>query len=454
MKRLRTPFAIFTAALLLTWPALLNRYPLLYPDAIGYLSDGRPTFFALFHHGTVKAMRSEFYSLGIFPFHWNLTPWPIIGLQALLTSYVLWLTIRAFVPRHTIRYYLAITVGLSLLTSVSWYVSLIMPDILGALVYLALYLLVFRRETLTRAERIALSLIAVWGITAHATHLMLAAGLCALLEMLYLFRWPPIARRGREVVQIIALVLIAVGAQLALHTWLYGQPTLNGNHPPYLMARIIADGPGALYLQQNCGHLDWAICAYVNNLPDNDDDFLWDPTGVWSTSDEPAHRRMLAEEMPLVRATLRAYPRQQIAASFANFMFQLNDFGVNDFDNNIWMQAALEGPLPGSSAAYARTLQARSIVPTTAFTVLQRWVVIPSALVIAGLLPWLIRRRREHLLGLLVIVVPVLLANAFVTAVLSSSDSRYQARIIWLVPLVAILALLDHFKPIVPRGTI
>ena len=82
-----------------------------------------------------------------------------------------------------------------------------MPDILGALLYLALYLLVFARETLSRVERIALSIVAVWGVTAHATHLMLAAGICASPELLYLF---PVAttyaHRGRELFQIIALV--------------------------------------------------------------------------------------------------------------------------------------------------------------------------------------------------------------------------------------------------------
>ena len=113
--------------------------------------------------------------------------------------------------------------------------------------------------------------------------------------------------------------------------------------------------------------------------------------------------------------------------------------------------------IPSSATAYSRTLQARSIVPTNAFTILERWVVLPSALLLAVLLPWLWRtaytgrddreseysRQRMRLLGLVVIVVPTLFANAFLTAVLSSSDSRYQARVIWLVPLLAALAALD-----------
>jgi hypothetical protein len=57
-----------------------------------------------------------------------------------------------------------------------------------------------------------------------------------------------------------------------------------------------------------------------------------------------------------------------------------------------------------------------------------------------------------RLLGLVVIVVPTLFANAFLTAVLSSSDSRYQARVIWLVPLLAALAALDLFGQRGQRG--
>jgi hypothetical protein len=88
-------------------------------------------------------------------------------------------------------------------------------------------------------------------------------------------------------------------------------------------------------------------------------------------------------------------------------------------------------------------LQAHDAVPSNAFTILQRWIVIPSAILLAALLPWLVRHRRYRLLGLMVVVAPTLIANALITAVLSSLDSRYQARIIWLVPLVAVLALLD-----------
>ena len=101
--RIGRSLVVAAGALVMLWPAIFNGYPLLYPDSISYLGDGRPLARILFLH-TPKgylAMRSEFYSLGIFPFHWNVTAWPIIVLQSLLTSYILWLVVRSFAARST-----------------------------------------------------------------------------------------------------------------------------------------------------------------------------------------------------------------------------------------------------------------------------------------------------------------------------------------------------------------
>jgi hypothetical protein len=437
------------AAVALCWPAFLNHYPLIFPDSVSYLGDGRGVARALFLHRPLgmEPGRSEFYSLGIFPFNLGLSPWPIVALNAALTAWVLWLVVRSLLPRATAGTYLLLVAGLSALTSVSWYVCFLMPDILGPLVYLAIYLLVFARETLSGAERWGLAVLALWGITAHATHLMLAMGLLLLLVLLWvLVRRVPALRgaiSGAGLVRVALLIAVAMAAQMGLHAYLYRRPSLFGNHPPYLMARIIADGPGTLYLQQHCASLDWAICKSVGHLPDNDDDFLWTEGGVWSSADKATQQRLMAEEMPLVLATVRAYPRMQAARSWANFIGQIQDFGVNDFDNNDWMQQQLPLVIPNAATRYARSLQARSAVPTQRFTRLQRWIVIPAAVLAVVLLPWIWLRRRHRLLGLAVVVLPALVANALVTAVLSSSDSRYQARVIWLLPLLAALIAMD-----------
>ena len=441
--------AVVAGALLMLWPAILNGYPLLYPDSISYLGDGRPLARILMLHGPkgYLAMRSEFYSLGILPFHWNGTAWPIVALHALLTSYVIWLVVRSLAARCSARpvalRFLSLAGLLSLTTSLGWYVCFIMPDILGPVLYLSIYLLVFAREALSARERWTVAAIAWWAMTAHSTHLMLAVGVCILLGLLLLLRWPPMHQRGRGVAGVAAIILLAAAAQMALHGHLYGEPSLNGNRMPYLTARIVADGPGRWYLQQHCGELKWAICQWAGSLPDTDDDFLWADGGVWQSASSDAQQRMLREEMPLVLATVRAYPRAQMQRSLANFREELGNFGLWDFTPNEWMESEIDTALPGARVRYLRTRQAQGRLPVKFFSTVQQWVVIASALAIVASLPLLWLRRRWRLLGLAAIVVPVVIANAFVTSVLSEVDSRYQGRVIWLIPLAAGLILLD-----------
>ncbi len=453
--RIGRGLVVVTGALLVLWPAILNGYPLLYPDSMSYLGDGRPLARILFLHAPkgYVAMRSEFYSLGTFPFHWNGTAWPIIILQALLTSYILWLAVRSLTARslnarspnsrRTALQFFTLTALVSLTTSLAWYVCFVMPDALGPVVYLVIYLLVFARETLTTRERIAVGVIAAWGMASHSTHLMLAAGVCILLALLLVLRWPPLRARGRAIGGVAAIVLVVVSAQMLLHGYLYGKPSLFGNRMPYTMARFIADGPGRWYLQQHCGELDWAICDRVGDLPDNDDDFLWTDGGVWQGATPAKQREMLKEEWPLVLATVRAYPGAQLRVSLANFGTELTNFGLWDFTPNPWMESELNKVLPGALPRYLRTRQAQSRLPNIFFTTVQQWVVLASALAIVICVPLLWWWRRWRMLGLVAVLVPAVIANAFLTAVLSEVDSRYQCRVIWLIPLLAGLIVLD-----------
>ena len=87
----------------------------------------------------------------------------------------------------------------SLTTSLAWYVCFVMPDILGPVLYLAVYLLVFAHDTLSTREKGAVAVIAAWSMASHSTHLLLATGLCVLLALLFVLRWPPLRARGRAI---------------------------------------------------------------------------------------------------------------------------------------------------------------------------------------------------------------------------------------------------------------
>jgi nitrate reductase NapE component len=435
--------AVFVGALLMTWPAIFNRYPLLYPDSMTYIGDGRVVARAVFLHklSDYYGFRSFIYSLGIFPFHWLLSLWAVVALQALLASYVICLVVRSILPRQTVWCYLIICALLSLLTSMSWFASEVMPDILGPLLYLCIFLLVFARETLSRVERWAVILIAWWGVASHATHLILAAGMCIFLAFLWVLCRKSTIIRLRAVGEVALIVFFAAAAQVALHTYLYGEPSLNGERPPFLMARVIADGPGRWYLEQHCGEVRFAICDYVHNLPTDSDDFIWGENGVWQSASEETEKRMRQEEVPLVLATLRAYPGAQISKSLANFWAQLTTFGF-ELDANDWVLKEFDNVLPGGKPHYLQSRQARDAIPFDFLVVVQYCAVIASVVAIGvfGFLVW--RRRSPRIVGLGLVILLAVVANAFVTGALSTVEDRYQSRVVWLIPFLAcVLAL-------------
>jgi len=437
--------AVAAGALFLSWPAFYNGFPLLYGDSMTYLDDGPIVARAVFLHSlsSYYGVRSFFYSLGILPCHWNHSAWPIVALQCLLVAWVVWLAVRSVAPRHSISRFLALVGFLGLLTSVGWYAAFIMPDVLGPLLYLSIYLLVFAEDTLSRAERWSLYPLIGWAVTAHATHLLLAAALCALLVLFAALERRSSPRRMRAVGRVAAAVALAAAAQMALHGYLYGKPTLNGERPPYLMARMIADGPARLYLEKNCNQLQWAICNHLKSLSGDTDEFLWGDDGIYQSSSDEEKALLSSEEMPLAVATLRAYPREQLYQSAANFRGQLFAFGLYGFDPSPWILAEFNHVLPSARGSYMQSRQATDALPLDLLTDIQWWTVVASLAAMVALVPLLWRRHSVRVAGLGLVVVSMVVFNAMVTGVLSVVDDRYGCRVIWLVPLLAGLLLLD-----------
>jgi hypothetical protein len=445
-QRLRRMLAVVLGAGLLCRPALFNRYPFFYPDSLDYIAAGSRVARALFLHRSSDfyGLRSLFYSLAILPLHWERTPWPIVFGHALLIAYLLWLVARSLLPRPLIGVYLLLMVALSIFTGLGWFVSRILPDILAPALVLAVFLLAFCWESLARAERCIVTAVAWLCIVSHASHLLLAAALCLVLTPVFLLQ----GRKWFAVTARIALIMVVgIAAQLALNWYLNGRPSLNGERPPFLAVRVISDGPGRWYLRDHCNPPQFAICKYLSIAGDDSDPLLW----TIADAPEDEQQQILHEEMPLVLATVRTYPRQQLAASLRNFWRQLYTFDLDDFGADEYVKEHIGEISPGIRESYLRSRQAHDDMPIDLVTGIQLAAVIVSLIVIllaAGL--WR-RIRSWRLTGLSWLVALALLANAAITGVLSTVEDRYQGRMIWLVPLLTgfcvTLAVLQRRAP-------
>jgi len=441
----------------MTWPALYNRYPVLYPDSISYLEGGRLVARAIFLHkfSTNYGGRSLIYGLGILPLHWNITPWPVVALHAFLTAYLIWLVVRSIVPRRTVMSYFALVIPLSLFTSLGWFVSLITPDILGPVLYLSIYLLVFAGETISPRERMAVVLIASWAVASHITHLILASGLCFLLAAVLVLQRQPVRSWVGVISKVAMIILLAASAHLALHMYLYGRPSLTGRRPAFLLARVIADGPGRWYLQHHCGEVRFAICDHVQQIRSDmsTDDFLWEQGGIWQGASLATQERLRTEETAFVLATLRTYPRAELTIAARNFWEQLTTFALYGYGPDPWISEAFDRALPGERWRYLQTRQAQGALPAEFSTTAQNWMVITALGLIGALSMFRWRHLSPQLVGLTVIIVSITIANAFVTGVFSNVEDRYQSRVIWLLPLLAGLFVLEWLA-YRPRGTL
>jgi hypothetical protein len=317
-----------------------------------------------------------------------------------------------------------------------------MPDILGPVLYLCLYLLVFAPKSLQRWEMCGVAVVAWWSVTAHGSHLLVAAALFAVLGTLWLARWRGMQGRGAGVLAMAGILLAAGGSQMLMHQRMYGRAAVFGLHPPFLMARLLGDGPARVYLQQHCSTLSWTICRDPKQLPVTDDGFLWQPDGIWGRATEEQRQQLRQEELPLLWATLRAYPLQQAGRSARNFFVTLTMLGPDDFrDYPIFRSEMVQVMMPGVAPRYERSQQSHNAVPRAMAFRVQGAAVLLSLGLIAWLLPGAWGGGDARLAGLAVVVLFAVVCNAFVTGVLSGISARYEGRVMWMVGLLAGLLL-------------
>jgi hypothetical protein len=442
--KIQSCITVLSAALFLSWPAFFNGFPLLYPDSMSYLKDGVLVAQRLLLHDISMdySGRSLIYAIGILPFHWNVTPWPIVGLNALLVAYVLFLVVRSFRLRHTLAAYIALVVVLSAATGLSWFVAFVMPDILGPVLYLVIYLIAFSWETLSRLERPLVMVIGCWGVASHMSHLLLAIGLFGVVAAVLILQCQATTRWLRAIGRVATIILLAMLSQLAINAYIFGKPSLAGEHPPFLLARVIADGPGSWYLAKNCGELQLAVCDHVQNLPNDSSEFLWD--GIWDGASQTEQKRLREEEMTVVLGTVGTYPLAELRISIGHFWKQLATFGLPNYGQNPWILEVFENRniMPSAKAQYLGSRQARESLHEGLFSYLQDWSILASILTIAiGILlfrgAW-----TPQLAGIAAVILFVVVANAAVTGILSDVADRYQGRVIWLLPLLAGIILL------------
>lgn len=312
-------------------------------------------------------------------------------------------------------------------------VTFIMPDcyapvIIGVMAILPLYWTRF-----SGAMRLLLIGIATLGVALHTSHPPIALGTALAISPLFLlFRRAVPMPLGRALVVLWAPALLGVALVMLSGLIGFGKASISPKHYPLALARAVDNGPARWYLEEECkDRTRYAICeVYGTRIPFTVQEMLWSKDSLITRATPQQLDRVRAEERKILIETTKRYPLQQLYLVAHDVPEQLIVFRLNYFryDSEIVRNAAGDIVLlsPPGEAQQSRLYGA--------LETLNDGIVAIGALALL----WLWRGMSRAQRWAMVIMLTGLLANAAVCAIFSGVAPRYQARVVWLIPWLAI----------------
>jgi hypothetical protein len=421
----------------LLWPALWNRFPIVFDDSGGYLA--RP------FEGTLMFGRSAFYG-AFLALGTRLDFWPNILAQAALVAWLITLLLRTHGCGH--RPWLAATTVcvLSATTSLAWFTSQLMPDVLVPASALSLYLLTFRRSRIGRVEAAGLVALIVAAMASHMSTLALSL---ALLTVLALVR--PLAsnlRLPRPHFGAVALA-VALGTLIALlsNLAIAGRFAFTPGGVHFVFGRLVQSGIVARYLSEHCPDPTIRLCAFREEVPTTGDDWLWDdasPLVQLGGTDAfgPEARRIVVQSLLL-------YPGLYLSSAVTDTAMQFCDIGTGYAMDPAhgYTEWAFERFAPASLAALREARQQTTDLDLEWISTIH----VPTAAASIMALPLFVARAARRRAGIVpaaaalsLTMLAALCLNAAICASFAVPEDRYQNRMAPLAPLAAAAALLGR----------
>jgi hypothetical protein len=428
--------AVFLAAMILIWPAALNRYPLVYPDTGNYLGQALK--------GYVGWNAPPFYSFFLLATDLRLTLWLPIFVQAIIAAHLVFLMMREFGLARW-QWFLLACLLLSLLTGLPWFITFVMPYVFAGFLVLSLWLIGFGRTG--PWERRYLFVLALGSASVHFSHPPLAAGIAivgGVLAGAYLGAragWRVFARMALvPVLAILLFMTVSIVAHHRLSPAPYGSVLVAG--------RMLYDGTARDYLYVACPTQHYRICPYLDTLPENRDDFLFNWPPMWTALG--GAEGWAPEASKIVHATIRYEPGAVALAALSNSARLFRQLYLHD-SLQPWPLATGPGPLLATYfphqefLAYQRSGQSAGRLRKQAawFGPLQTAVAWIGLVALICSLPLNWRDCRSVTLSM--VVLAALVGNALITGGLSGVQDHYEARIAWLMSFTPALILVRRF---------
>jgi putative flippase GtrA len=412
----------------------------------------------------VMGARSSFYGVLLHGAYLVGSLWLLAAIQSFLAAWVVYLLWRTLAPKAPSWSYLAVVAAAVIGTSLSFFTTFAMPDVFAGIGGAALVLILTQADRLKRREILGLWLLCAYAMAIHKSHLgtgvVMAVAGAALVWLLGL----PVASAARRMALLLAAAAVAWFGGVAADGAYHLRTGYTLGHPPFMMARVLADGPGRAYMRYACAHGEtYALCKFQANVSASTDLILWSDRkklGVFNIADRATRVRLEQEETRFVIGTVKFDPVGQALASLQNWGEQFIAYQVDDPLRNpaaylrgrYWPTTFLPKLIPNFDACRPPG----DCRPPFQYKLLADWhgAVLGATFL---LLLWRLTRKdvRQGLwrrglktgdeparvAAVILLLLAVAVVNAAICGILSGPFARYQSRLAWLLPVGAGLVM-------------
>lgn len=431
------------------WPAFYTKYPLLFFDSGTYLLNG--------FLNELPISRPIFYCWFVRHISMAYTLWFVVIAQAAIMTYMLYMAVKVS-GIHRFRG-LFVFLASVILSFTTWYAfenSMIMADFFMASSLLGLYILISKGK-LHPAHLVLVSLIVIFGNVSHLSNLPVIGGtFLSLVTLILIFRR---FKPGRELMGKIILSGAVVGFSWLLlpsvNYMMSGSFTFSRVSNVVHFGKLLTTGMMQDFIREKCREEPgFRLCKYEQMLDEYTrlDYFLWQDSSFLYDGDcsqrgwEACWLEKNDEYGKIISEFRgeRKYLLRYLGNSWNIAIGQLTSIRIMTFPSLEENKAPIFPIKHYFKDDVENFLGSRQFDERMSFPLInavQNVVVLISLVLIAAwyIVPWLRRRIPPNTGYLVIITFLSLLVNPVAIGLFAIYTGRFQGRIVWLVPFIALI---------------
>jgi len=442
--------------LILIMPALENGFPILHSDSGSYLLMGfgdkipvsRPITYCLF---------VRFSSL-------QYSVWFTVAFQAFIVAWIILNMFKLIMPgKHASLFsFIAITI-LSITTGLSHYVSQIMPDIFIPTALLGFFILLIDKNA-SIIKLVLICLVTFLSSIMHMSNLPVLTGTLAAVAFLALVwkRRLSVVLNRQTLLATVILLLSWVSIPMINYAYKDGFRFSNSSSIVFF-SRLLECGAAQTYIQEKCEtDSTMSYCKYKDEVANYQhfEQFLWDNKSFLYDKDVCGKVtwdncwKLRNAEFGQLNKEILAYDKskkQFITAVISDFFEQTGSFRLKfftSFKEGSHIDMPIKKYFPHDRKAFLSANQYTGTLKYDYISDIQFITIIISLMII---LVFLFSKQKDPAFkaitgNLFAIVILSILVSSFITAVFAVVSGRFTGRLIWIVPLIAIIIGIEKYR--------